>query len=157
MGQPVLVIQKPSATPGRIRFEINRSLTGMGHEHYVDGASATGSKPADVLAQRMFATGKVSSVHVFGNMITVDVAEGASNSGLATIVEDLYQYWKPGMQPPSIEELMSKVPKSAESAAPAPAPTESGGAPLSAEVSKIPAALLARSQAALAKARANKG
>jgi hypothetical protein len=87
-------------------------------------------------------------------MITVDVAEGASNSGLATIVEDLYQYWKPGMQPPSIEELMSKVPKSAEPEA--AAPTESGGAPLSAEASKIPAALLARSQAALAKARANK-
>lgn len=155
MGQPVLVIQKPTATPGRIRFEINRSLTGMGHEHYVAGASATGSKPADVLAQRMFATGKVSSVHVFGNMITVDMVDGASNSGLATIVEDLYQYWKPGMQPPSIEELMSKVPKSAESAA--PAPTDSGGAPLSAEASKIPAVLLARSQAALAKARANKG
>ena len=155
MGQPVSVIQKPTATPGRIRFEINRSLTGMGHERYTDGASATGTKPADVLAQRMFATGKVSSVHVFGNMITVDVIEGASNNGLSTIVEDLYQYWKPGMEPPSIEELMSQVPKSAEPAA--AAVTDAGGAPLSAEASKIPAALLARSQAALAKARANKG
>ena len=87
--------------------------------------------------------------------ITVDVIEGASNSGLSTIVEDLYQYWKPGMEPPSIEELMSKVPKSAEPAA--AAVTHAGGAPLSAEASKIPAALLARSQAALAKARANKG
>jgi hypothetical protein len=88
-------------------------------------------------------------------MITVDVIEGASNIGLSTIVEDLYQYWKPGMEPPSIEELMSKVPKSAEPAAAAVA--DAGGAPLSAEASKIPAALLARSQAALAKARANKG
>jgi hypothetical protein len=154
MGQPVSVIQKPTATPGRIRFEINRSLTGMGHEHYVDGASATGNKPADVLAQRMFATGQVSSVHVFGNMITVDVIDGASNNGLSTIVEDLYQYWKPGMAPPSVEELMSQVPKSAESAA--AAVVDAGGAPLSADASKIPAALLARSQAALAKARANK-
>jgi len=154
MGQPVSVIQKPTATPGRIRFEINRSLTGMGHEHYTDGASATGNKPADVLAQRMFATGQVSSVHVFGNMITVDVIDGASNNGLSTIVEDLYQYWKPGMAPPSVEELMSQVPKSAEPAA--AAVVDAGGTPLSADASKIPAALLARSQAALAKARANK-
>ena len=136
MGQPVSVIQKPTATPGRIRFEINRSLTGMGHERYTDGASATGTKPADVLAQRMFATGKVSSVHVFGNMITVDVIEGASNNGLSTIVEDLYQYWKPGMEPPSIEELMSKVPKSAEPAAAAVVMSGGGGEAAAAPVEK---------------------
>lgn len=154
MGQPVSVIQKPSATPGRIRFEINRSLTGSGHEHYTNGAPPTGTKPADVLAQRMFATGTVASVHVFGNIITVDMIDGASSTGLFTIVEDLYQYWKPGMEPPSIEELLSKVPKSAEPLA--QLTTDAGGAPLSAEASKIPAVLLARSQAALAKARANK-
>jgi hypothetical protein len=62
----------------------------------------TGTKPADVLAQRMFATGKVSSVHVFGNMITVDVIEGVKQyRPYPPVVEDLYQYWKPGMEPPS--------------------------------------------------------
>lgn len=124
----------------------------MGHEQYKSGAAAIGSKPADVLAQRMFATGHVSAVHVFGNMITVDVLEGANHSGLITIVEDLYQYWKPGMEPPSIDELMKQVPASAT---PAAAVTDVGGVPLSAEASKIPPALLARSQAALAKARTN--
>jgi hypothetical protein len=151
MGQPVAVIQKPSATPGRVRFEINRSLTGQGHERYADISAANGVKPADVLAQRLFATGKVSAVHVYSNVITVDVADGASNDGLAKVVEDLYQYWKPGMAPKSTEELLAMVPKSAESAT--QSTTDSGGAP-SAAASKIPVLLLLRSQAALAKARA---
>ncbi|MDA0297529.1 MAG: hypothetical protein O3A54_02440 [Actinobacteria bacterium] len=152
MGQPVSVVQKPSATPGRVRFEINRSLTGQGHERYASISAANGVKPADVLAQRLFATGKVSAVHVYSNVITVDVAEGASNDGLAKVVEDLYQYWKPGMAPKSTEELLAMVPKSAETTS---VPTaDAGGAPVSAAASKIPVLLLVRSQAALAKARA---
>jgi len=146
MGQPVAVVQKPSATPGRVRFEINRSLTGQGHERYSSVTAATGVKPSDVLAQRLFATGKVSAVHVYSNVITVDVADGASN---------LYQYWKPGMAPKSTEELLAMVPKSAESAAQPTA--DASGTPLSAAASKIPVLLLVRSQAALAKAKANKG
>ena len=152
MGQPVSVVQKPSATPGRVRFEINRSLTGQGHERYASISAANGVKPADVLAQRLFATGKVNAVHVYSNVITVDVAEGASNDGLAKVVEDLYQYWKPGMAPKSTEELLAMVPKSVETTS--VQSTDAGGVPLSAAASKIPAALLARSQAALAKARA---
>ena len=155
MGQPVAVVQKPSATPGRVRFEINRSLTGQGHERYSSVTAATGVKPADVLAQRLFATGKVSAVHVYSNVITVDVAEGASNDGLAKVVEDLYQYWKPGMAPKSTEELLAMVPKSAETVAQPTA--DASGTPLSAAASKIPTLLLVRSQAALAKAKANKG
>ena len=155
MGQPVSVVQKPSATPGRVRFEINRSLTGQGHERYASISAANGVKPADVLAQRLFATGKVSAVHVYSNVITVDVADGASNDGLAKVVEDLYQYWKPGMAPKSTEELLAMVPKSAESVA--QSTTDGSGTPLSAAASKIPTLLLVRSQAALAKAKANKG
>ena len=155
MGQPVAVVQKPSATPGRVRFEINRSLTGQGHERYSSVTAATGVKPADVLAQRLFATGKVSAVHVYSNVITVDVTEGASNDGLAKVVEDLYQYWKPGMAPKSTEELLAMVPMSAETVAQPTA--DASGTPLSAAASKIPTLLLVRSQAALAKAKANKG
>jgi hypothetical protein len=117
--------------------------------------AATGVKPSDVLAQRLFATGKVSAVHVYSNVITVDVADGASNDGLAKVVEDLYQYWKPGMAPKSTEELLAMVPKSAESAAQPTA--DASGTPLSAAASKIPVLLLVRSQAALAKAKANNG
>jgi hypothetical protein len=34
MGQQVAVVEKPSPRPGVLRFETNRSLTGMGHERF---------------------------------------------------------------------------------------------------------------------------
>ena len=37
--------------------------------------------------------------------------------GLTDIVRDLYQYWKPGMEPPSIESLMAQVEAPAAEAA----------------------------------------
>lgn len=154
MGQPVAVTQKPSTTPGRVRFELNRSLTGQGHERYTATVASRTGKPADVLANRLFATGNVSAVHVYGNMITVDVKPGSQGDSLVKVVEDLYQYWTPGKVPPTEEELMAQVPKSEASAA---TPAADGSPAASAAASKIPAALLARSQAALAKARAKQG
>jgi hypothetical protein len=59
------------------------------------------------------------------------------------------------MAPKSTEELLAMVPKSAEAAT--QSTTDATGAPLSAAASKIPTLLLVRSQAALAKAKANKG
>ena len=109
MGQPVATKKLPSATPGRVRFEINRSLTGQGHEHYATATDARGSKPADVLARRLFATGAVKSVHVYGNVITLDVTSAANESALLAAVEDMYQYWTPGKVPPTEEELMAQV------------------------------------------------
>jgi len=153
MGQPVAVTVKPSTLPNRVRFELNRSLTGMGHERYTEAAQAKGVKPADELARRLFATGSVSAVHVFGSMVTVETRSGADVSALQTTVENLYQYWKPGMEPPSLEELMKQVPASA---APAAAPAASGDAAANPDLARVPAHLLARSQAALAKARAAK-
>lgn len=155
MGQPVAVTKMPSSTPGRVRFSINRSLTGQGHEHYASAEDARGSKPADVLARRLFATGAVSAVHVYGNMITLDTSGGASEAVLVSAVEDMYQFWTPGKVPPTEEELMKLVPSSAT-----PAASGSGDvAPASGDpnLAKIPPALLARSQAALAKARAKQG
>jgi hypothetical protein len=154
MGQPVATKKLPSATAGRVRFEINRSLTGQGHERYESAEDARGSKPADVLARRLFATGAVTAVHVYGNMITLSVTPSANESALFNAVEDLYQYWTPGKVPPTEEELMAQVPKSA-----APAPSGDAGASASSDpnLAKIPPALLARSQAALAKARAKQG
>ena len=154
MGQPVATKKLPSATAGRVRFEINRSLTGQGHERYESAEDARGSKPADVLARRLFATGAVTAVHVYGNMITLSVTPSANESALFNAVEDLYQYWTPGKVPPTEEELMAQVPKSAT-----PAPSGDAGAPASSDpnLAKIPPALLARSQAALAKARAKQG
>ena len=153
MGQPVAVKMQSSATPGRMRFELNRSLTGMGHERYTGAESARTDKPADVLARRLFDTGAVRAVHVFGNMVTVDMAPSGAPDVVVNVVEDLYQYWKPGMQPPSEAELMAQV---ATTSAPAAsgAPVEAGGDP---NLSRVPAHLLARSRAALEKARAKNG
>jgi hypothetical protein len=154
MGQPVATKKLPSTNPGTVRFEINRSLTGQGHEHYGSAADARGTKPADVLARRLFATGAVNAVHVYGNMITLSVSPTANEAALMTAVEDMYQYWTPGKVPPTEAELMAQVPKSA-----APVASADPGAPASSDpnLAKIPPALLARSQAALAKARAKQG
>ncbi len=34
MGQPITVTEKPTKRAGIVRFELNRALTGMGHEQY---------------------------------------------------------------------------------------------------------------------------
>ena len=53
MGQPITVVEKPSFREGIVRYEINRSLTGMGHERYAAGDEVTGDAPADELARRV--------------------------------------------------------------------------------------------------------
>src|SRR5690606_16066112 len=86
MGQLVSVTEKPSSLPGVVRFELNRVLTGMGHERFRSPAEATGPHPAAELARRLFATGKVAAVHVYSNIVTVDLAKGATSEGLADVV-----------------------------------------------------------------------
>ena len=58
MGQLVAVTEKPSSSPGVVRFELNRALTGMGHEHFRSAEEAFGPRPAAELARRLFATGQ---------------------------------------------------------------------------------------------------
>lgn len=143
MGQLVGVVEKPSATPGVVRFELNRSLTGMGHMRYTSALDAVGPTPAAELARQLFASGKVAAVHVFANMVTVDVAKGYTSEGLADIVREMYRYWKPGVEPPSFEDLQPAE----ESAAPA-AVSAGGDAELSEAAKRVPAHLLERSRAA---------
>ena len=147
MGQMVGVVEKKSTTPGVVRFELNRSLSGMGHERFASTVDAIGSKPSASLARQLFATGKVDSVHVYGNIVTVDVAKGYDSAGLADIVREMYRYWKPGVEAPTFDD------QPAEEAAAAPAADGGGdgGPQLSAAAQKIPAHLLERSRAALAK------
>ena len=147
MGQMVGVVEKKSATPGIVRFELNRSLSGMGHERFDSVVEAIGSKPSASLARQLFATGKVDSVHVYGNIVTVDVAKGYDSAGLADIVREMYRYWKPGVEPPTFDDQPAE-----EAAAAAPAGDGGEGGPvLSAAAQKVPAHLLERSRAALAK------
>jgi hypothetical protein len=99
MGQPITVIEKPTTKPGVIRFELNRSLTGMGHERYSSRASATGVRPVDELARRLFDHGGVRSVHVYSNVVTVELESGASSAGLQQVIEDLFLYYSEGVVP----------------------------------------------------------
>jgi hypothetical protein len=99
MGQPIVVVQKPSSTKGVLRFEINRSLTGMGHEAYASAAAATGDRPPDVVARRLFEHGGVDAVHVFSNMITVELSAGESGAGMRELVEQLFIHYRDGVQP----------------------------------------------------------
>ncbi len=112
MGQSVSVIRKPSSVGGRLRFEINRSLTGMGHEYYRDAEAATGPRPPDDLARKLFEVGGIESVHINSNVITIDLVKGESDDGMAAIIEDMFLHWRPGMVPPTDEEVIAAAAKS---------------------------------------------
>jgi hypothetical protein len=149
MGQQVAVIERPSTQPGVVRFETNRSLTGMGHERFISVLEATGPRPAATIARQLLSTGKVDSVHVYGNVVTVELARGYTSAGLADVVRDLYQYWKPGMEPQVFEEVAPDP-----SAVAAAAPAGAGGGADSEFLRLVPAILVERSRAAMAKWKA---
>ena len=147
MGQLVAVEQKAGGVSTIVRFETNRSLTGMGHERFTSAAEAKGPRPAAVIARRFFEAGHVSWVHVYGNIITASLEAGASQAGLNEIVRDLYQYWKPGMVPPTLEELLASMPAEV-----APAASSSGDSAAPAgEDPRIPPHLFERSRNARAR------
>lgn len=100
MGQPVTVLRKPSSRAGVVRYEINRTLTGMGHERYRSDRPVEGDRPPDVLARRLFEHGGIAAIHINSNVITLDLAEDADNDGIADIIEDLYTYYRPGVAVP---------------------------------------------------------
>ena len=151
VGQPIAVTEKPSNKPGIVRFETNRSFTGMGHEHFGSTEQIPGHRPTDELARRLLSTGKIDGVHVYMNMITVDVKKGFEPTGLKEVIEGLYTYWQPGMVPPSFEDVAGDEPVAA-------APSASGGASvddaMSEAAKKVPAALLERSRLARERAKA---
>lgn len=93
MGQPITVVEKPSSRPGVVRFEINRSLTGMGHERYQPADDIDGVRPVDELARRLFAHGGVAGVHVNSSVITVDLEKGHTADGLAEVIGNLFLYY----------------------------------------------------------------
>jgi hypothetical protein len=98
MGQPVTVIEKPSSTPGVVRFETNRVLTGTGHEIYRAGRPVTGQKWCDELARRLLDHGGVAAVSINASVITVQLAEGAASGGLREVIETMFIYYGPGVE-----------------------------------------------------------
>jgi hypothetical protein len=95
MGQPINVVEKPSNTPGLARFEINRSLTGMGHERYGSVDDIQSDRPVDELARRLFDSGGVTQVHANGSVITVHLADGWTGGQLLDVIRGLYIYYPP--------------------------------------------------------------
>lgn len=148
MGQQIAVVERPSSNPGVVRFEANRTLTGMGHEVFRSLADAVGPRPAAVLARTLLSSGKVTAVHMFSNMITVDLAKASDSAGLGDMVRDLYQYWKPGMEMPVFADPVADA-----DAAPAAAAAGASG-PEAAYLSLVPPVLVDRSRAAMAKWKA---
>ena len=91
-----------------MRFELNRTITGMGHERYRAGEAILGDRPSDELARRMLATGRLSSLHMHGSVITAELAAD-DDSGLGEVIASLYTYYVPGVEIPSDEELIAMV------------------------------------------------
>lgn len=143
MGQLVGVVEKPSSAPGVVRFELNRSLSGMGHERFTSVDEADGRTPASSVARQLLETGKVTTVHVYANQITVDLAKGHDSSGLADIVREMYRYWKPGVEIPTFDEAAPEEPAAAGAGGGGDATPE-----LSEAAKRVPAHLLERSRAA---------
>lgn len=103
MGQPITVVEKPSSRAGLVRFEINRSITGMGHERYLAGQDIIGTRPPDELARRLFARGGIDAVHVNSNVITLELTEGGDATGIGELIEELFLYYREGVEVPSID------------------------------------------------------
>jgi len=127
-----------------VRFEINRTLSGQGHERFRSVGDAYGPTPSDELARRLFATGQVAGLHIYANIITVDLEKGFGSDGLSDVVRDLYQYWKDGVEPPTFEDLQPEEPAAAAAGDAAPG----GDAELSEAAKRVPPHLLERSRAA---------
>lgn len=98
MGQLITVTRKPSIRPDVAIFELNRSLTGMGHERYRSAAEIVRRRPVDELARRLFEAGGIEGVHIYSNIVTVDLASGATAEGFEDIIEGLFTYYREGVE-----------------------------------------------------------
>lgn len=93
MGQPITVVEKRSRRPGIVRYEINRSITGMDHEVYDRGQTITGNRPPDELARRLLGRGDIDRVSINSSVVTVMLARGAEPSGLLDTIRDLFRFY----------------------------------------------------------------
>jgi hypothetical protein len=99
MGQPVTVVQKSTSRPDVVRFEINRSITGMDPHRYAAGDEIQGDAPPDRVAKRLFAHPGVDAVHVYSNVITVDLGDGVVPAEqLRSDIESLFIYYGEGVE-----------------------------------------------------------
>ena len=104
MGQAITVTVRPGVRGDVRHFELNRSLTGMQTHRYTAAGTATGTKPPDELARRLFALG-VSAVTIYSSVVTV-VAPADEWGALQPKVEDtitnLFIHYRDGQLPPAV-------------------------------------------------------
>ena len=98
MGQPITVVQKSTSRADVVRFEINRAITGMDPHRYRAGDEVTGNRPPDEVARHLLAKPGVEAVHVYGNVITVDLGAGVPPGELASEIETLFTYYREGVE-----------------------------------------------------------
>ncbi len=104
MGQPGTVIQKSATKSGVLRFEINRSITGMDHERYSYGDDILGNRPPDQIAKSIFDLGGVERVHINSNVITLDLGKGGVDPvEIINSITQMFTFYLPGVEVPSFE------------------------------------------------------
>lgn len=107
MGQNVTVVQKQSSNPEVLRFEINRSLTGMGHERYGSIDDVVDDRAVDRLVRSLFETGGVDSIHVNSSVITVQLGGGSTGAGLLEVIQNMFRFYGDGVP---LEDVTSDGP-----------------------------------------------
>ncbi|HTL87485.1 MAG TPA: hypothetical protein VL856_20040 [Acidimicrobiia bacterium] len=95
MGQPITVNMRGGHRSDVRFFDTNRSLTGMAIEVYTSADQATGARPPDVLAHRLFELG-ATKVTVYSNVVTVEAPpdKWGELEGKATYtIEHLFEFY----------------------------------------------------------------
>jgi hypothetical protein len=95
MGQPITVTMRRGARPDVRMFDLNRSLTGMALEIYMNRDAATGERPPDVLARRLFDL-NATRVSVYSNVVTVEADTAVWTDlepKIVHTIEHLFEYY----------------------------------------------------------------
>jgi hypothetical protein len=124
MGQPITVVETRSSNPALLRFETNRPLSGMGHEHYDEPPDALAVRPVDELARRLFDAGGVAAVHINSSVVTVTLSAGSTGAGLADVIRSLFLHYPATLAEPAAPELTDAEAAPETTADPAEATTE---------------------------------
>jgi hypothetical protein len=99
MGLAINVKENPTHTPGVVRFELDRGLTGMAHERYSSLSDVIYDRPPDHLAKALFERGGIKNVHIYGNEVTITLDPGANTAGIADLIQNLFIHYREGVQP----------------------------------------------------------
>ncbi len=114
MGQPVTVVSKPVSRQGILSFELNRSITGMGHRNYFSdqflstasdstaeqdfqNADFSDQDIADWVANQLFIKfqADLKSIHLNSNVITIELNDnvaGGGNTNKTSIQTDITKF-----------------------------------------------------------------